>query len=160
SLGLAVVWLGLAACGGGGGDIETVDRVPPARILTDASSKDFGNYVLHFNALTTDQLTPAVAKQYGIVRSKNRAMLNVSIVRKDEGTTGQSVPGNVSASASNLTGQQKNLQLREIKSAGAVYYIGDVDIANRETLVFNVSATPENEGDEFSVRFTRQFFSD
>jgi len=158
-LGLALLWLGLTACGGGGGDIETFES-GPARVPTDASSKDFGDYVLHFNALTTDQLTPAVAKQYGIVRSKNRAMLNVSIIRKEEGTIGESVPGSVSASASNLTGQQKNLKLREVKSSGAVYYIGDVDIANRETLVFNVDATPMNESSRFSVRFTRQFFSD
>src|SRR5690606_2094532 len=39
--------------------------------------KDFGDYVLHFNAIGTDQLTDRVAAQYGIVRSRNRAMLSV-----------------------------------------------------------------------------------
>ena len=46
------------------------------------STKDFGEYVLYFNALNTDQLSPDIAREYGIVRSKSRAMLNVSIHRK------------------------------------------------------------------------------
>lgn len=148
----------LAACGGEP-DIETFES-GPAAVPADASSKDFGDYVLHFNALTTDQLTPEVAKQYNIVRSPNRALLNVSIVRKEEGGIGQSVPGSVSASATNLTGQLKNLKVREAKSSGAVYYIGDVSVADGETLVFNIDATPMNETSRFSVRFTRQFFAD
>ncbi len=149
----------LGACGGGNSDVTTIDSAPPAA-PADASSKDFGDYVLHFNALSTDQLTPEVAKQYGIVRSKNRAMLNVSIVRKIEGTPGQSVPGSVSASARNLTGQIKNLTVREAQSGGAVYYIGDLPVANGETLFFNVDATPMNESSRFSVQFSRQFYAD
>jgi len=151
--------LALAACGGGNPDIDTFDS-GPAAVPLDASSKDFGDYVVHFNALTTDQLTPEVAKQYGIVRSPNRVMLNVSIVRKEEGTIGQSVPGSVSAAATNLTGQLKNLQIREVKSGGAVYYIGDVAVADQETLVFNIDVTPMNETSRFSVRFTRNFLAD
>lgn len=156
---LMLVPLVVAACGGGGQDIDTFDS-GPAAVPSDASSKDFGDYVVHFNALTTDQLTADVAKQYGIVRSPNRAMLNVSIIRKEAGTIGESVPGSVSASATNLTGQLKNLQVREVKEGGAVYYIGDVAVANRETLVFNIDVTPMNETSRFSMRFTRQFYAE
>jgi hypothetical protein len=39
-----------------------------------------------------------------------------------------------------------------------VYYIGDVAVAEGETLVFTVDATPMNESSRFSVRFTRQFY--
>lgn len=146
----------LGACGQEP-EIRTVGGAPAA-VPADATSNDFGAYVLHFNALSTDQLTPEVAKQYGIVRSKNRAMLNVSIVQKIEGTTGQSVPGAVSASVNNLTGQAKNLTLREVQAGSAVYYIGDVAVANGETLIFNVDATPINETSRFSVRFSQQFY--
>jgi hypothetical protein len=149
----------LAACGDGQEEIETF-RSGPAAVPPDASSKDFGEYVLYFNALTTDQLTPDVAKQYGITRSPNRAMLNVSIIRQEEGGLGESVPGSVNASANNLTGQLKNLQLSEVRSGDAVYYIGDIPIVDGETLVFTIDATPINESSRFSVRFSRQFFTD
>lgn len=158
SLGL-VACLVLAGCGQGGSEARDPDRAPPAA-PADETSRDFGDYVLHFNAISTDQLDPKVAKQYDIVRSKNRAMLNVSIVKKVPGTTGQSVSGSVSASAANLTGQLKTLNLREVQEGGAVYFIADLPVANGETLIFNIDATPINETSRFSVRFSSQFFAD
>ncbi len=100
-----------------------------------------------------------VARQYDISRSKSRTLLTVSIIRKEEGTPGVSVPGEVTVSANNLTGQIKNLSLRQIQEGEAYYYIGDVAVANNETLVFNIDATPENETDGLSVRFMRQFYT-
>lgn len=125
-----------------------------------ATSRDFGDYILYFNALRTDQLTPEVARQYNIVRSKNRVLLNVSMVRKVEGGTGVPVPGSVTAQAVNLNGQLKNLSVRQITEGEAVYYIGDVSVGSGETLVFTVDATPINETSRFSVRFVREFYSD
>jgi hypothetical protein len=124
------------------------------------SAKDFGDYVVHFNALKTDQLTPEIAHQYGIVRSKNRAMLNVSIIKKAEGTLGPGVTGSVSASAINLTGQLKVMSMREIKEGTAVYYIGETPITDGETLIFTVDVTPINEASRFTLRFKKQFFED
>ena len=124
------------------------------------SVKDFGDYVVHFNALKTDQLTPEIARQYGIVRSQNRAMLNVSILKKVEGTMGTGVTGSVSASAINLTGQFKAIAMREIKEENAVYYIGETPITDGETLIFTVDVTPINEASRFTVRFKKQFFED
>ena len=131
----------------------------PALPATE-TSKDFGDYVVHFNALATDQLTADIARTYGIVRSPNRAMLSVSIIKKESGTTGTPVAGSVSASASNLTGQLKQISVREIREGEAVYYIGEVTVANEETLMFNVDVTPMNEVSRFSVRFQEQFFTD
>lgn len=123
--------------------------------------KAFGDYVLHFNAIATDQLTPEVARAYNIVRSKNRAMLTVSIIKNVEGVPGVvSQSGTVNATAANLTGQIKNLTLRQIREDDAIYYIGDVAVANAETLVFDVEAVPEGSADRLSVRFSRQFFAD
>lgn len=158
-LAIAATALILAACGGDESTIQTTSSGPPAE-PANASMKDFGDYVIHFNAISTDQLQPEVARAYNITRSKNRAMLNVSIIRKVEGTIGQSVAGSVSATANNLTGQLKNLTLRQVTEGDAVYYIGDVAVANGETLVFNIDATPINETSRFSVRFSRQFFAD
>lgn len=123
-----------------------------------SSSRDFGDYVLYFNAIRTDTLTPEIAKAYNIVRSANRALVNISMVKKAEGTSGVPVPGSVTVQAVNLNGQFKDLTLREIREGPAIYYIGDVTVANDETLVFTVAATPVNETSPFSVRFQRQFF--
>jgi hypothetical protein len=77
----------LAACGGPG-DSAKVPTAQPAQ----ATSSDIGEYIVHFSAQTTDQLSPDIARAYNIVRSKNRAMLNVSVIRKSDN---QSVQANV-----------------------------------------------------------------
>ena len=125
----------------------------------EAAFKDFGDHVLHFSSIPTSQLEADVAREYNISRSKSRALLTVSIIRKEEGTQGVSVPGEVTVSANNLTGQIKNLSLRQIQEGEAYYYIGDVSVANNETLVFNIDAIPENATDSLSVRFMRQFYT-
>ena len=145
----------LAACGGAG-DSAAVPRAQPA----EANSADIGDYVVHFSAQTTDQLTPEVARAYGIVRSNSRAMLSVSIIRKSDN---QSVAGTVNVDIVNLTGQLKNVTMREIEEPGetvAVYYIGETPVANRETLIFDIAVMPEGQSTSFDVRFKREFYTD
>jgi len=124
------------------------------------TSKDFGDYVVHFNALGTDHLTADIARQYDIVRSQNRAMLTVSILEKQADGGQIAVSGGVSASAINLTGQLKNIAVREIREEDAIYYIGETAITNMETLIFTLHVTPIDEADRFTIRFQKQFFVD
>lgn len=141
----------ITACGGSGESAS----VPEAQ-AAGASSADIGNHVVHFSAQSTDQLTPEVARAFNIVRSKNRAMLNVSVL--SAGKT--PVSADVSVKTVNLTGQLKNITMRKITEGNAIYYIGEIAIANRETLVFNISIIPDGENRPSEVRFKREFFTD
>jgi Domain of unknown function (DUF4426) len=122
------------------------------------SSKDFGDYVVYFNAINTDQLSPDIARQYGIVRSKSQAMLNVSIHRKLENGQTEAVTGAVSASAVNLNGQLKTMTLREIREDKAIYYIGELAVTDGEVLIYTIDVTPGNDPSRFTLRFKKQFF--
>ena len=136
---------------------QATEEAPAA---TTETMQNFGDYTLHFNALTTDQLTAEVAQRHGIVRSGNRAMLNVSILRNREGAIGVPVHGTVEVSAANLTGQLKPVSLREITEAEAIYYIGESNVADGETLVYTIDATPADATTPMSVRYMKQFFVD
>lgn len=148
---------------GGCGETEQVDPKLAQEALSQESFRDFGTYRIHFNALSTDNLAPEVAKAYNITRSKNRAMLNVSIIRREAAGTGAPVKGKVSVKATNLTGQLKTIILREIAEGegknGAIYYIGEVSVADRETLIFDISARPAGESASYQIRFQKQFFT-
>ena len=144
-----------SACGGGG----TGANVPQAQ-PAEENSKDIGDHVVHFSAQGTDQLTPDIARAYDIVRSKNRAMLTVSVI---EEASNLPVPATVSVKTQNLTGQLKNVAMREIREPGdveAIYYIGETSIANQEVLIFDISITPEGSTSPSMVRFQRQFYMD
>ncbi len=123
----------------------------------DASSVDIGDHVVHFSAQLTDQLPPEVARTYNFVRSKNRAMLIVSVV---DSATDESVIAVVTVKTVNLTGQLKNVTIREIREQEAIYYIGETPVANRETLIFDISITPDGISAPSDVRFKRQFYTD
>ena len=148
----------LSGCGGPGENAEIPEALPAGE-----SFADVGDHVVHFNAITTDQLPAEYARNYGITRSPNSAMLNVSIIGKADDLP---VPGEVSVKVVNLTSQLKDVEIRRIDEPGtgdafdAIYYVGIVDIRNREVLVFDVSVKPEGAESAESLRFTRQFFTD
>jgi hypothetical protein len=148
---LSLIWL-VGACGGPG---ESAD-VPVAQ-PAGATSADIGDHVVHFSAQSTDQLPPEVARAYNIVRSKNRAMLNVSVLSEADN---RPVTASVTVKTVNLTGQLKNITMRQIDEQDAIYYIGEVPVANRETLIFDISIMPEGVDTASDVRFKRQFFTD
>jgi len=153
---IALSLLGLVTACGGPGENADIPEAQPA----GASSADIGDHVVHFSAQSTDQLSPEIASVYNIVRSKNRAMLTVSIIRK---TDNHSVPGEVTVKTVNMTEQLKNVTLRRIDEPGepgAIYYVGVTPVANRETLKFDISVTPEGVDGVSVVRFIRQFFTD
>jgi hypothetical protein len=150
---IALSLLALVSACGGPGESASVPEAQPA-VATNA---DIGDHIVHFSALSTDQLPPDVARNYNIVRSKNRAMLNVSVLRESDQVA---VTANVTVKTVNLTGQLKNITMRRINEQEAIYYIGEVAVANRETLIFDISITPDGVNSSSDVRFKRQFFTD
>ena len=142
----------LAGCAGPGED-ATVPEAEPA----GASYVDIGDHVIHFSAQSTDQLPPEIARAYSIVRSKNRAMLNVSVIERG---TESAVTADVIVKTVNLTGQLKNVTMRKIEEGDAIYYIGETPVANQETLIFDISVRPEGVEEASNVRFKRQFYTD
>ena len=123
------------------------------------NSKTFGDYVVHFNAFRSDTLTPEIAKAYSLTRRNNRMVVNITVQKKDGDAT-KPVKAKVSGFASNLTGQVKNLQFREIHDGDAIYYLAQSQISNRETLKFDIKATPAGESLVANVKFKQQFFTD
>ena len=129
-------------------------------------SQDFGKYVVHFNALNTSFIPPEVASGYNIQRSKSRALLNVVLLRKVMDNPGTPVQATVKARASNLAGQFREINMRQISEAekdgtlSAVYYIGEFRISNQETFDFEIDVTPEGEDSPLVVKFRKQFYAE
>ena len=154
--GLTVIALGCERADPNAEGVPGEAEVLPATV----SARDFGEYELHFNTLTTDRLDAGIAAEHDIVRSKNSALLNISVQRKQEIGTPTSVEAIVTASARNLTGQIRNIPIQMIREGDAIYYIGQTRIVNAETLIFTVEAIPESDERLLTVSFQRQFFVD
>jgi len=123
-------------------------------------SQSFDDYTVHYSAFTTDVLNPAVAKQYRIQRSKSRALLNISVLKKVMGTTGKPVRASIIGSAINLSQQFRKLSIRELTEDGAIYYIAVVNVSNNETLKYTLEIQPEGEEKSFTLSFDQAFVTE
>lgn len=123
------------------------------------SSKEFGDYVIHYNAFRSDTLSPEIAKSYDLTRRNNRLILNIAVLKKVMDTTGKPTAAEVSGHASNLTGQLKKLEFREIKEGNAIYYLAESKFTDGEFLKFELKITPEGETEPARLKFDKRFFT-
>lgn len=123
-------------------------------------AKDFGKYMIHYSAYTTDNLTPSVAKQYNIKRNKKYALLNISVLKKMSDAPGKPASAKVRGTATNLSQQLKELSFREIAEQGAIYYIATTSVNNAEILKYNIEVLPEGEQITHTLAFDQQFYTE
>lgn len=127
-------------------------------VLAENATKIPG-FTIHHNVITTDQLTPDVARSYGIQRSRNRGLLNVSVVKDVPGTTGTPVAATVKATSRNLQGVVRELSMREVKEGAAVYYLGEFPVEHQETLHFALQVRPQGETTSYAAELSQEFFT-
>ena len=131
----------------------------PLTAMAENSTKIPG-FTIHHNAIPTAMISPDVARQYQIVRSKYRGMLNVSIIKDLADTIGKAVTADVQAHTFNLIGQIHNIKLQEIREGEAIYYIGDFPIVDGETLKIRMEIIPEGLSRTTKAEISQQFFID
>jgi hypothetical protein len=118
-----------------------------------------GDYVIHHNAFTSTTLSPKMAQLYGISRSGNRGMINISVVKGELGRLGEPVAAEVEAKLKRLTGQESEIPLREVREDGAIYYIGTFPVVHGEFLRFHLSVRPKGSDRFYPASLTQEFFS-
>ncbi len=123
------------------------------------NSTQAGDYVIHHNALVTTFLSPQMTKLYGITRSGNRGMINISVVRGEPGKLGKPVAAEVEAELKRLNGQEESIALKEIREGGAIYYIGIFGVVHGEFVRFTLDVRPEGADHFYPASFSQEFFN-
>lgn len=125
----------------------------PAR----AEIEKFGNVDVNYNVITTDTLSPAIAKAYGIERSSRRGLLTVAITQPNENGLPRHVSASVAANALNLVEQMLKINLRRIEEGNATYYIGDFALAPPDRLRFTIDITETAAKKAYKIEFQKDF---
>ncbi len=114
-----------------------------------------GNWDVHYIALNTTFLSPEVAKQYGIVRSRFNALINISVLdRKDK--SAQSVI--LTGEAKNLIGVIKKLTFKQVKEGKAIYYLAVLPFSDLEQYRISINI---NDGlEQKTFKFQHKFYAD
>jgi len=120
-------------------------------------SQKFGPLEIHYNALTTDELSPEVARAYKIERSKTRGLVTMSVLMRNKLGVMKPVPAKISLYATNLNQQLANVEMREINEGTAIYYLGEFRVTPPDTLKF--TATVEVAGEpKREMVFNQKFY--
>lgn len=123
------------------------------------NSQQFGEFVVHYNALASNLLSADVARQYDITRSRRGGLLIIAVQRTAANGADVAVKSAISGEAVNLTGQKKPIVFREIAGAD-VSYIGLFDVNGPDTWTFALTITPDDTAKALSLRFNQNFIGE
>ena len=114
-----------------------------------------GSWDVHYIALNSTFLTPDVAKQYGIVRSKFNALINISVLDRQD-KTAQSVI--LTGDARNLIGVVKKLTFKQVTEGKAIYYLAVLPFSDLEQYRISIDI---NDGlEQKTLKFQHKFYAD
>lgn len=128
--------------------------------VSHAGSKDFGEYIVQWSVFPSTFLTPEIAKENGLNRSRSIGVVNIAIMTEADNGGMHTVSGQVEGKALNDIQQPKFLAFRRIQEGDAVYFIAEYQYANAELMTFQVTARPTGAGNDLPIRFSHTLFND
>lgn len=119
--------------------------------------KKMGNMNVHYIALGATFLTPAIATEYGIERSRFNGLINISVLdNSQQGNPAKKVA--LTGTARNDLGQIKQLEFDEVVEGDAIYYLAQVRFSDEETFHFDINITDGKES--HTLKFKQKFYVD
>ena len=146
------IYLALALCVYVAGGSNLSHAQGPSNYVQDDST-DLGDHTVNYTVFNSQFIPADIAAIHQLVRAKDRALINVSVINKQ---TGKTVSAKVSGVAKNLIQQSKSLTFKTIKEPDAEYYIAPVRHTNEEIFHFILSVTLN--GTTHPIKFTRKLY--
>ena len=144
-----VLCLLLAACGDA--VPEPVQPVPPPVATVELE----GPLRVHYNLLPTLALGEAVAREYGVERRADTALLVIALRQPDADGQEVTAPGQVQAEAVDLSGRRQAVALHPVTTGGYIDHVGTVKTAARDSLRVEVVVVTDagRQGFDFQRNF-------
>lgn len=117
-------------------------------------------YVVHYNAFNSTILKPEVAKAYDLMRSRQRAIMNIAVQRKMPDGSRKAVMAQLQGYTGALGGSERPLDFKVVTEGDAIYYLAEFLIGNGEKLNFDIKVTPTPGSAPIRIAFSQEFFQD
>ena len=115
--------------------------------------KAFDDVQVHYIVVNTLFLRPEIAAHYGIVRGRDRAIVNVSVLGDD----GASLPAQVDGMTINLLSQETPLEFTVFTEDPAIYYIAPLRYTDQDVLRFRITVVVDGR-EPMLLEFQQQMF--
>jgi hypothetical protein len=117
-----------------------------------------GNFDIHYMALSSTFITPAIAKTYGIERSRYTGLVNITVLdRSQEGMPAVAVE--ISGLANNLLDARVELKFKEIREGDSIYYIAEVPYRDDQEINFDIAIKHAKKLNT-ALKFKQKFYID
>lgn len=117
--------------------------------------KQLGNWDVHYIAFPAPVLTPEIAQQYQLQRSKYNAVVNISVL---DSSSQHAQKVTISGSAKDLTGRQRALEFSEVTEGDAVYYLAQLPFRHEQRFSFTIMLSSGDQSQQLS--FEQTFYVD
>lgn len=117
--------------------------------------KQLGNWDVHYIAFPAPLLTPEIAQQYQLQRSKYNGVINISVLDK---STQQAQKVAISGIAKDLQGRQRTLEFSEVSEGNSVYYLAQLPFRHQQRFSFNITIVSGNQSQQLT--FEQTFYVD
>lgn len=121
--------------------------------------KSFGDYDVHYSVLNSTFITPQIAKAYGIVRGKDRALVNIAVRQRLPRGDSKAKKTIISGTSSDLI-HTANLDFTEINEQGAIYYIAELRFNDKELRTFTIKIQPDPNIAAYTLKFSKTLYVD
>lgn len=118
----------------------------------------FGDLEIHYIALNTTTLAADMAERYDVPRADNRALVNIAGRRVQADGTTEPAPLEIRGKVTNLLEQMEQLEFREIREPGAIYYLETITFSDREMLRFSLEITDPATGETHPLEFRKELW--
>lgn len=125
-----------------------------------ATQQHFGVYTVHYNVFNSTDIPANVAEAYKLVRGKDRALVNISVTKTENGATSLGLPAQVSGVRRNLMQQKQTLKFIEVNEDDATYYLAPFVFNNEELLHFDIELSVEGAARPLKLTFNRTLYAD
>lgn len=113
----------------------------------------WSGYEIHYSSFSSLIIPDEVARAHGITRAQGRIVTNISI-RQD----GEAVGAIVTGTATNLLNQVLQLEFSEVKEQGAIYYLANRVIDEKDIIRFRIIVQPVNTNLNYELNFMRRYY--
>lgn len=120
---------------------------------------DQGPWRVHYAAMASRDLAPAVARKFGVTRSAKRGLLVLNAQRVS-GEEISPIAASGSGTVRNLIGHQQSLALRPAQEGPVHYLLAEFDYVDQEHLNFDLRVQPDGAPAPLTIRFKQQFYAD
>ena len=125
-----------------------------------STTQKFGDYTVHYNVFNSTDIPAKVAEAYKLVRGKDRALVNISLTKTENGSTSLGLPAIVSGVSKNLMQQKQALKFIEINEGDATYYLAPFVFNNEEVLHFDIQISADANAKPMTFTFNRTLYTE